>query len=176
VSAVQLGDHARARGCLEESLALAEAMGDERQVAFTCDLMAYYPGPYDDGRRQRLAERVLALAQHRGWSLGIALAHRILGDLALRRGDYAAARRAFAEDLARTRALKDTFGVIGALSHLGQVALLQGDYAGARAHYKESLALRREVGANPEGIAAGLRQPGEVGRGAGGLRRGPGPA
>jgi tetratricopeptide (TPR) repeat protein len=108
-----------------------------------------------------MATEALAVAQARGDALAVALAHRALGDVALRRGDYARARAAFAEDLARTRSLKDTLGVCIALESLGWVAVLEADYAEAEARYQEALALRRGLG-QQQGSAATLLRLGEV--------------
>ena len=68
------------------------------------------------------------------------------GVLALRQGDYAAARAFNEESLAIRRALGDTKGIAALLSNQGLVARAQGDYALARSLNEESLAIKREMG------------------------------
>jgi non-specific serine/threonine protein kinase len=74
------------------------------------------------------------------------MTQRALGEVALYRSDAPRARAAFSQDLALTRALRETVGEAIALRNLGDVALLEHDYGRAKAFYQEALALTRTSG------------------------------
>jgi hypothetical protein len=82
-------------------------------------MLAYDQGVMDEEARRALAQQALPAMEEAGDTLGIALAHRVLGETALWGGDYAQATRSLAEDLARTRSLGDAVGVAVALRNLG---------------------------------------------------------
>ena len=157
-----LGDAATARAHFEESLALARDSGDARALAYALVWAAYFAGPYDDAARGRMAAEALAQARALGDPLATAMAHRALGDVALRRGEYARARAAFTADLALTRSLKDTVGVVGTLNQLGDIAMREGDSGAAEARYREALALARAAGVPQAAIADTLARLGEA--------------
>jgi Tetratricopeptide repeat len=140
------GDTVRSRAALEDGLALARQAGDPTALAWALGLAAYRPGLFDDRTRLRLATEGLAAAEAVGDPLGIGMAHRTLGQLALARGDTRQARASFAADLACSRSLKDTVGVMLALDHLGRVALREQDYPEAEARFQEVLTLWRARG------------------------------
>ncbi|HZO91340.1 MAG TPA: tetratricopeptide repeat protein [Chthonomonadaceae bacterium] len=77
------------------------------------------------------------------------------GVLALRQGDYVAARSFHEQSLALRRELGNKQGIAASLGNLGIVAHIQGDYIAARAFFEESLAIARELG-NTQGIANSL--------------------
>jgi tetratricopeptide (TPR) repeat protein len=83
------------------------------------------------------------------------------GTLALRQGDYAAARALFEDALVILRALDNQTGIASSLNNLGNVAHYEGDYSAARVFHTQSLAIRRELG-DPWGIAASLNNLGNV--------------
>jgi predicted ATPase/class 3 adenylate cyclase len=68
------------------------------------------------------------------------------GGMALRQGDYQAARWYFEEGLALWREIGDRSGIAAVLNNLGNLLRRQGDHATARSLYEESLALCRELG------------------------------
>jgi predicted ATPase/class 3 adenylate cyclase/Tfp pilus assembly protein PilF len=146
-------DHAAARACMEESLALKQELGDERGVAsslYNLGMVVQSQGDY------RQAEVLFAQSLAIGRSLGDAeLAATALmqhGLMAHRQGDYTAARLNLEKSVAVWRTSHDTRGVrIGSglgpsLSALGYLALDQGDYNMARAAFEERLALWRKAG------------------------------
>jgi len=85
------------------------------------------------------------------------------GVLALRQGDYAAARSLLEESLAIRRDLGDRREIANSLGNLGMVATEQGDGVLARSLHQESLAIRRELG-DRWGIAMSLQNLGEEAR------------
>jgi predicted ATPase/class 3 adenylate cyclase len=68
-----------------------------------------------------------------------------LGILALRQGDYGAARASHEESLRLRRATGDPWSIAGSLSNLGNVAFEQGDVSRARALYEEGLSLYQQT-------------------------------
>ncbi|HLV80300.1 MAG TPA: tetratricopeptide repeat protein, partial [Chthonomonadaceae bacterium] len=66
--------------------------------------------------------------------------------LAMRLGDYAAARTLFEQSLAIEQELGDKKSLAASLNGLGNVAVNQGDYAAARLLYEQSLTMARETG------------------------------
>src|SRR5439155_12474864 len=88
-------------------------------------------------------------------ALGIAIALRGLGDVALQEGDYASARSLYSESKAQFQELGDKYSVATLLNGLGNVALDTGDYASARALYEEALAILQKMRYN-YGIAVSL--------------------
>ena len=87
------------------------------------------------------------------WSISISLAN--LGNVASRRGDYAAARALYQESLSMARGMGDRYAIARVLNELGNLALSQGDYAGGQALYEESQSLFREMGSK-SGIGMSL--------------------
>jgi len=88
------------------------------------------------------------------------------GNLALRQGDYAAARALFEESLAIGRQLGNQQGIASSLNNLGNVTFNQGDYAEAQALHEESLTLFRRL-ENQHGIASSLNNLGRAAFGQG---------
>ncbi len=144
--AFQLGDLARGRAVLEEALAVARSSGDRWLIAHAQVFLAYFPGVVDRDTRWALAEQALPALEEAGDLLGIAIAHRVLGSVALWRGDYLRAIRSFGEDLARTRALGDAVGAATALRDLGDASRLIGKYDQATTCYEEGLSILDAVG------------------------------
>ena len=81
------------------------------------------------------------------------------GQLAIRQGDYAAARALIEESLAISEGSGDRRGVARSLNLLGLCADDQGDYTAARSLHKRSLAIRRELGER-SGVAHSLKNLG----------------
>jgi len=79
----------------------------------------------------------------------------VLGVLAQRQGDHAAAADALEAGVALWRRLDDPAGLARALHNRAGLALVQGAHAQARAGYTESLALSRRL-ADPRGEAVAL--------------------
>jgi len=140
-------DHAAARACMEESLALKRALGDEHGVAsslYDLGMVTQLQGDYQQ------AEVLLAQSLAIGRSLGDAeiIANSLMqrGVTAHRQGDYMTARLHLEESMAVWRTSHDRAGLGRSLNALGYLALDQGDYAMARVAFEERLAIQREAG------------------------------
>jgi non-specific serine/threonine protein kinase len=83
------------------------------------------------------------------------------GTLALRQGDYDAARAFYEHALAIAREQGTRASVASALNNLGLVAYAKEDYPAARAFNEEALAVRRELG-DRSGVASSLNNLGAV--------------
>ncbi len=87
----------------------------------------------------------------------------VLGTLGRFQGDYAAARTAYQELLAESKAANDLWHIAEANSGLGSVAYQQGDFATARKFIEETLVVSRELD-EKYGIAAALNTLGDIAR------------
>jgi predicted ATPase/DNA-binding CsgD family transcriptional regulator len=161
--AYSLREFGLARDHFDRALILARASGDSCALSEVLATVIWTgDAVYDQAALHRMATEALTVAGEVGHVLMAAVASRVLGRLALRQGDYARARAAFADDLAITRSLRDTLGIIIALNNLGQLALREGDRASAEARHREALALARDLGYNRPTIAGTLTRLAEV--------------
>jgi tetratricopeptide (TPR) repeat protein len=85
-----------------------------------------------------------------------------MGDVALRRGEWAAARTYYEEALSIHRQLGGLWGVAQLLNNLGEVARCEGDYGRAARFYEESLASFRALGSTSGDIARSIHNLGYV--------------
>jgi predicted ATPase len=155
-------DYAAARPLLEESLALARQLGDEKNIAFTLSSLsglAFIQGDY--AQATALREESLALFRQLGEKSHVCHTLGALGEFALNLHDYARARALIEESLALAIELGNTNAINGAQSVMADVALYEGDYARARALYEETLARDRAF-RNKSGIAWEQERLGEV--------------
>jgi predicted ATPase/DNA-binding CsgD family transcriptional regulator len=141
-----LGEQETARARLEESAALWRALGEQRGLAYTLQVLAVLADPHSP-QAEQLALESLALFQETGDAWGAALAVQARGLASLQQGDGTLARGRLEEALARFRQLGDSWFVAQVLNGLGDVARSQGDHVQARTCYEESLALLRAEGA-----------------------------
>jgi predicted ATPase/DNA-binding XRE family transcriptional regulator len=120
-------------------------------------------GHLTEGREHLAAVLALARPGMPAGSRTAALAGALngAGVLALRQGDYAAARSLLEESLAIRRGLGDRREIANSLGNLGLVAKAQGDHVLSRSLHEESLAMRRALG-DRRGIALSLHNLGEV--------------
>lgn len=106
-------------------------------------------------------QAVLTLAHEGDASALIAAAQQGLGEIAQKRGDFAAAHTHYESALSLARLLEHPDQIADALNGLGTVAAQRGQMAEARVHYEESLSLRRAID-DQRGIAASLNNLGIV--------------
>ena len=109
----------------------------------------------DIDQAEALYEESLVRYRELGDTAGIARSLRLLGEMAGRRGNFAAAYSRTEEALALCRALGDKQGVALSLTSLAEIVSQQGDYARAISLNEESLALFRAL-EDMEGIAWSL--------------------
>jgi ATP/maltotriose-dependent transcriptional regulator MalT len=116
---------------------------------------------HDAVTAQTLYEESLALFREVGDRWGITLPLTSLGRLALRQGDFSAARAYVEEGLAlrREMGLKRFIGI--SLISLGEILHCQGNDGQAKQYYQESLTLFREMG-EKGGLAWALHHLGYI--------------
>jgi non-specific serine/threonine protein kinase len=141
------GDFAHAEACHRESLALFEAAGDERGVAFSLYSLANQAKMQGD--LARAAERYaqsLARYEALGDAWGIAALGHAIGLLQLEGGDIAAAEPVLAANVERARQVGDRWLLAAILCAVGQAAVRLGDLDRAERNFAEALLIFREVG------------------------------
>ena len=143
-----VNDFPRARELVDEAVAIARALGDERRLAAALDSSATVAahGERDSVRAMAQREESLALFRAAGDRASVALVLDHLGADARRLGDYAAARRWLGESLSLSRENGDHYRVAYAIGNLGGILMNQGQVAEARALFDEGLALMRQLG------------------------------
>ncbi len=158
------GDYDRAAALHVESLAVVEALGDKRAIAWSLNNLGWVAmrqGDYD--RAQSLLERNLAIAQETSDTLAIATATTDLGNVAYYHGDVDRAKAAYEAGLHLFRDLGDDAQIAASLNNLAAIALDQQDIDGAGTLLSEALTLRQAVGDKP-GIGQTLNNLAEVAR------------
>jgi tetratricopeptide (TPR) repeat protein len=95
---------------------------------------------------QEPLQRALLVAESAGHEKLKASCIRRLGDIALARSDYNAARARYEEALPLYRNVRDVLGEAHCIYSLGDIALARSDYNAARARYKEASPLFRNAG------------------------------
>ncbi len=158
----QLGEYDKARGLYEQSLKIAEELGDKSGIAKTLhNLGAIYSnrGEYDKAREQY--QQALGAFEELGVREGQAVVLYQLGNIHYQQGEYGKARGLYRQAL-------ETFEELGAkqekaavLHQLGNIHLGQGENDKARVLYGQSLKLKRELG-DKRGIAQTLHQLGMI--------------
>ena len=164
-------DYDRARGRLEEAMALYRDLGDDQGVASasqTLGSIARERGDY--ARSEALHGESLALWRKLGDEFGEARSLNYLGYVGWLQEKHDRVRQLCEDTLVRFRRLGDNEGIAWALISLGSSALYAGDRRRARALLEESLALSREVGYR-EGVAWSLNQLGVLAHREGDHRR-----
>jgi predicted ATPase/DNA-binding SARP family transcriptional activator len=159
-------DYQAARSFYEESVVIAQALGDRLATATALHgmaNMAYLSG--DLGVARQYFEQNLAVAHELGERRMAAASHMNLGVIeqmlfmrratALEEGADRA-RRHYEASLADYRALGDRHGMALALENLGSLGPWVGDWEGSRVYHEESMAIRRELG-DKLGIATSAR-------------------
>ena len=143
-----LGDES-AGAVLEEALAAARAIGDQREEAFALSMLGTQAlaNAGDTDAAARLLDEAIALGRRVGDAtmLGVALATR--GRLNLLDGDLDAAGRLFAECLACAESVDYRNQAGFAWAGLGEVDAARGAFDAAQAKQRRAIALQRATGA-----------------------------
>ena len=141
------GDHARGVALLEQSVALAERLGDATNLARSLNnLSNAFARQGDLERAARLLDRCLALRQQVGDERGAAGTLSNLAAVHARLGRYEEAARSFSDLLHHYRAAQDWEGAARALQGLGNALGDAGENARGAPLLEESLDLYRELG------------------------------
>lgn len=154
-------DNATAHDLTSRSLALHRQLKDKDGTATALNSMAFHAnrrGHY--AQAQSYLDEALRLWGELG-SNKLMLALTNGATIAIKQGDYAAARATYQLILEIFRSAGEARGIADALHGLGGVAMAEGDYEGARTLYSESLAQFRQIGDRWE-IASLLRDLGNL--------------
>jgi DNA-binding CsgD family transcriptional regulator len=149
------GRRAAARPLFMESLACAEAAGDQWVESLTrmwLAQVAFDEG--DDDAARAWAEQVLAGVEAAGSHRNACFALRLLGDVEARQGNADRARTLLEASLARGRKVGRWLAAWPAIN-LARLLAEQDDPAGARALLREALITYRDAG-DREGVARSL--------------------
>ena len=144
---VFMGRYTAALRYLEESLAIARELGDERSVAVALQPMGMaYLGLGDVPNARRLLEEALELAEKRGEQREVAAAGNQLAQLLRVEGDLDRAATLYTRVLEIMRGLQDHESIAIILLNLAMVAIGRYDAAGARVMLLEVSAIAGETG------------------------------
>ena len=141
-----LGDYAGARVLLEESLALADELGDGPATAWArhgLGRMAHAEGDYESARVQ--LELSLTHFDRAGDRAGRAYSVLYLATVARDRCDYDVSLALFREGQALAREAGDSWGLSFGLAFDGDLACLQGQPERAVPLYREAMSLARAI-------------------------------
>ena len=139
-------DGVRAQPFAEQGLAIYQALGDQRGLAFALLVLGIALCLQDDCAAARpLAFESLALYRMLDDRLGIAEVLHYLG-LLVDKQDYARVRAYLEESLGLCRELGHVFGIADRLTSLGRLAYWSGDFAGAHAWMTEFPVIDRSLG------------------------------
>jgi predicted ATPase/DNA-binding SARP family transcriptional activator len=144
--AAEQGDERAALPLLRASLALWDALGDQRGRAEVLAHGAHVLAQGDRAAARSMAEQAVALLRGYGDPIALATALYNLAEAANLDGDYATTRALTEEGLALFRAAGDRWGSAAGLIQLGYIASARGDYPAARELFEESRTLWRELG------------------------------
>ena len=151
------GEYAGASSRFEKSLALFRELGNKRGIAASLTQLAgtLFVSQGNQDMIYPLLKQGLSLDREVGDKEGMAVSSLLLGWMALKQGDTAAARSRVEESLALYREMENREGMAEAFVILGKVEAARGDHPFARTLYEESLAMAQEIG-DKELIASGL--------------------
>ncbi len=146
LSALHRGHYADARALLQESVAVARALGQPWYVAVTIFALAEATWPVDPQAASALYRESAELFRSVGASWGLSLPLTSLGRQALDEGRYEDARALCEEGLALRRAVGHQWWIAMSLCSLGEVARCEGNHALAEVYFSEALAIYRTLG------------------------------
>jgi len=142
------GDYAEARRLYQESLKIAEQLGDKSGVSISLHqlgMLAQATGDYAEARR--LYQESLNIKEQLGDKSGVSRSLHQLGMLAQATGDYAEARRLYQESLKILEQLGDKSGVASSKAQLSLLEEKEGNLKQALALITEAEAIFTALGA-----------------------------
>src|SRR5438067_7084102 len=141
-----IGDYASARPVLEESLAIAEELGDQSLLIGTLIDLANLALRRDDlDTAQIFTDRALVLSRQTGDRCAIAAGLSSMAGIARHRGEREKERRFLDESLAIYRELGGNLDMSVCLERI-DLALAEGDQSTAQSLGREALAQARGLG------------------------------
>jgi len=157
-----LGDLNQALKKYEESLRIAEELGDKSGIAYSLGQMGivhYEQGSYAEA--QKNYEEVLRLSKELGDKKSISITLHHLGIIHQYQGNYAEAIKKFEQSLKISQELGDKSGIANNLHQLGLIDQEEGNYKEAVKKYEQSLKISEDLG-DKSGIAGTLHQLGNI--------------
>jgi predicted ATPase/class 3 adenylate cyclase len=160
--ASHMGRYEEAKRYLDESLAIAREIGDQRRVAFVLQPLGFASMGLGDLRAARgYLEEALALAQQQGNKREIAAALNVLAQLHRMEGALDIAEPLYERGLALARELGDRESIAIGLLNLAMVSIGRGAGDRAREMLQDALTIAEEIGSKRESqsvleISAGL--------------------
>jgi predicted ATPase/class 3 adenylate cyclase len=157
-----MGRYADARGYLEESLAIAREIGDQRMVAAVLQPLGIATlGQGDMAASRRHLDEALALARTLGNKRELLAAVNALAQLLRVEGNLDAAEPLYENVLVLARELGDRESIAIGLLNLAMVAIGRGSCDRAKHMLLEVMAIAEEIGSKPAGqsvleVSAGL--------------------
>jgi tetratricopeptide (TPR) repeat protein len=143
-----LNRFSEARAFLEESIEIAEKLGDQLTVALSLSYLGWtfdFLGDYATAKTS--LERSVAIARSLGedgkYIAGQSLS--FLGDIPYLQGDLLEARKLYEEAISYLRELGDTNRLTYPLRRLGYIMLYEKNYSEAAQLFRESLELNRQL-------------------------------
>jgi len=147
---VFMGRYAAAREYLDESLAIARELGDERSIAVTLQPIGMAClGLGDMANARRFLEEALALAEQRGEQREIAAAANQLAQLLRASGDLHRAEQLYQRVLEIGRALEDRETIAIGLLNMAMMMIGRGDAERARVMLLDVATIAGETGSIP---------------------------
>jgi tetratricopeptide (TPR) repeat protein len=149
-----MGDSDQAQVAYEESLALAQMLGDQAGMADALRRLGYMLASRrsEFGKAETLLRQALAIDEAANNRKGIVQSLRNLAWIPYLQSDYANARTQYEKALALGREIGDKRGVANTLGSLAVVSASLSDYPAARQYFEEALQMQRELG-NQAGIS-----------------------
>ena len=142
-----VGDWPEAAELYEETLSLADTLGDRHALAHAqlakAELLRKRGEYIAASSWQESARQGFELLDDRA---GVGQVLHYAGTLAAQQGDLETANELYTESLGIRRTLHDEPNIASLTSNLGIIARMQGDYDTARPLYEESLAIRERLG------------------------------
>ena len=142
-----LGHYGDAEKLLQKSLAIAQRLDAQTEVAFSLNFLGdvnLAQDAYTDAKR--LYQQSLTLSRKVGDQAGAAYTLNRLGLAAQRLGAYSQAKQIYRDSLSISRALGDQYLIADSLNELGQIAYILGEYTESEQYRQESLAIFKTIG------------------------------
>jgi predicted ATPase/DNA-binding XRE family transcriptional regulator len=144
---LQGGDISGVRSLIEESIRIADELGDKQLEARSLLILGSVALSQGDYLEARVHEaKCLELFRELGNKWGAAAALQDLGEIEIGLGELPSAQALLEESLALYLAVGEEFGAASAQASLGHTAYCRGEYEVARLLFEESLQMSRKIG------------------------------
>ncbi len=153
---------AEARDWLKRSLAMTEAIGDQRGLSASLHQLAAIEGSQGNrGEALRLVERSLTIEEAIGDQRGLAASLHLLAQIGASLGNPSESRRLLQRSLAIFETIGDRQGLGASLHQLARIEASQGNPGEARHLLQRSLDIKQAIG-DQHGLGSSLHQLGRI--------------